>query len=51
MAENLVKTNAGPSMKVDEKPMKTLILMDATRSMSSFLVRPKNSVNQMIEQA
>jgi hypothetical protein len=38
-------------MKVDDKPVKTLILMDATGSMSSLLVEAKNSVNLMFERA
>ena len=38
-------------MKEDEYPVKTLILMDATSSMSSLLVEAKNSVNQMYERA
>ncbi len=51
IAKYLVNINAGPSMKEDEFPVKTLILMDATGSMSSLLVEAKNSVNQMYERA
>jgi hypothetical protein len=51
MAKYLVNINAGPSMKEDEYPVKTLILMDATGSMSSLLVEAKNSVNLMYERS
>jgi hypothetical protein len=51
VAKYLININAGPSMKEDEFPVKTLILMDATGSMSSLLVEAKNSVNQMYERA
>ncbi len=47
----LIKINAGPIIDETLNPVKTLILMDATGSMSSFLHAAKNSVNQMYERS
>ena len=46
-----MKINLGPT--IDEKlhPVKTLILMDATGSMGSFLNLAKNSVNEMYKRS
>ena len=47
----LIKINAGPTIDETLNPVKTLILMDATGSMSSFLDAAKNSVNAMYERS
>jgi hypothetical protein len=47
IAKYLIKINAGPP----DNPVKTMILMDATGSMSNFLNNAKNSVGLMYERA
>ena len=47
----LVKINLGPNIEENFAPVKTMILMDATGSMSDFLTQAKNSVNEMYERS
>ncbi len=42
-----MKINPGPAVY----PIKTLILIDATGSMGSFLAATKNIINQMFERS
>jgi hypothetical protein len=47
----LIEINAGTPLIAENKPVKTLILMDATGSMSSLLSKAKNSVSLMYERS
>jgi hypothetical protein len=47
----LIEINAGTPLIAENKPVKTLILMDATGSMSSLLSKAKNSVGLMYERS
>jgi hypothetical protein len=51
IAKYLIKINAGPPVIGNNKPVKTMILMDATGSMSALLNKAKNSVGLMYERA
>ena len=51
IAKYLIKINLGPPIIGDNNPVKTMILMDATGSMSSMLSKAKNSVNLMYERS
>ena len=51
ISEYFAKINQGPPVIGTSKPVKTMILMDATGSMSSLLNKAKNSVGEMYDRA
>ena len=51
IAKYLIKINLGPPIIGNNKPVKAMIIMDATGSMSNMLNKAKNSVNIMYERS
>jgi hypothetical protein len=51
LIEHLIESNRGPQLETEYKIIKVLVLLDCTGSMGEMLLKTRNSIDKMFNEA